>query len=173
MKANGKHSLLPLFFIIFLSLFLFSSCERSPQKDISRALKLDVSSGSVLCFTDTHDAFLGDGLCYGALQFADTSLMEIIQQDSRWNPLPLDDTLTAVAYGLTKGQSSVGPYLTGEDGEPLFPGIEQGYYYFQDRNSEQSGGGEEADLLERRSFNFILAIYDSTNHILYFGKMDT
>ena len=173
MKTNGKHRLLPLLFIIFIFLFLLSSCEKSPQEHISRALKLNVSAGSVLCFTDTHGGFLGDGVCDGELQFSDADLLENIRQDSRWSPLPLGDTLTAVAYGLTKGQSSIGPYLTGGDGEPLFPQIEQGYYYFQDRNWQQSGGGEEADLLERRSFNFTLAIYDSANHILYFGEMDT
>ena len=62
-----------------------------------------------------------------------------------------------------------GPYLTGEEWDPLVPEIREGYYRLIDRHA-QAG---ESDILDRHSFNFTLALYDTETDTLYFCELDT
>ena len=73
-----------------------------------------------------------------------------------------------LVYGLSDDSYQIGPYLNDGSGNPLFPEVVQGYYRLIDRQNDT-----EQDILERYSFNFTVAVYDSEENILYYGKQDT
>ena len=142
----------------------------TPRAQACRALGVDLTGGVQLAASDSHDGFLGDGLTFAALKFSDDRLARQLENREDWRPLPLGRTVTALVYGLEEGNRSWGPYVTGEDGQALIPPVENGRYYFLDRQSD-AGRGE--GVLERRSFNFTVALYDADQNTLYFVAMDT
>ena len=97
-----------------------------------------------------------------------------IAANAAWTPLPLDETAQALAYGVTREDGgevfSAGPYLTDDSGDPLLPGIANGFYRLIDRHSD---AGDGQNLLERASLNVTLAVYDADSDTLYFCEMDT
>ena len=60
-----------------------------------------------------------------------------------------------------------GPYLNDNNGNPLFPEVENGYYLLIDRQNDAQ------DILDRHSFNFTVAVFDSDENTLHYGKLDT
>ena len=82
----------------------------------------------------------------------------------------MDETAQALAYGVSDETSSVGPYLTDDEGEPLLPEVQNGYYRLIDRHSD---AGDGQNLLERFSLNLTLALYDTDSNTLYFCRLDT
>ena len=65
---------------------------------------------------------------------------------------------------------SMSPYLTKQDGSPLFPQVEEGYWFFYDK---QAGAYTAEGVKERPSCNFIAALYDPAAQTLYCGELDT
>ena len=55
-------------------------------------------------------------------------------------------------------------------GDPLLPGIANGFYRLIDRHSD---AGDGQNLLERASLNVTLAVCDADSDTLYFCEMDT
>ncbi len=45
--------------------------------------------------------------------------------------------------------------------------------YYSDRHSESRNEKDDAELFNRMSFNFTIAIYDTDNHVLYYYELDT
>lgn len=129
-------------------------------------------SGVVQDSFDNHGGFHGDGIAYAVVTFPDSAAERAIAQNPDWKPYPLDDTLQALLYGVTTASESSGPYVTDDDGTPLFPEISDGYYVLLDRY-EESAPGHEEDILHRASFNFTVAIYDKETRTLYYAEMDT
>ena len=84
----------------------------------------------------------------------------------------MTENLTALVYGLKDETSSIDPYIS-EDGEALFPKVENGYYYFYDRHSESKDHFDDTNVLSRHSFNFVIAIFDTDTNRLYYSKFDT
>lgn len=152
-----------------LSTVCLAACgSQSPVEDISTALSIDVSSGKEVQFSDDHGGFHGDGTEYIVLEFTDDKVLEQIKDNSAWTALPLDETTKALVYGVTEETSQIGPFLTNENGDTLFPEIENGYYILIDRHSQKEG-----NILERASFNFTLAIYDTDTNKLHYCEFDT
>lgn len=141
----------------------------TPRAQACRALGMDLTGGRQLAASDTHGGFLGDGLTFLSLQFSDDRVAQALENRADWHPLPLSRTATALAYGLEEGDRGWGPYVTGEGGEALFPPVQNGCYYFLDRHSD----AREEDVLERKAFNFTLALYDADRNILYYAALDT
>ena len=110
----------------------------------------------------------GDGTLYVDFVFVDDAMEEQISADPAWSPLPADDTVQALVWGLETGTGSTGPFLTDEEGAPLVPPVERGYYRLIDRQEQT-----DTPLLERASFNFTVAVYDADACVLYFGELDT
>ena len=100
-------------------------------------------------------------------------MLEQVEQDARWEPLPLDETEQTLAYGISGDWGSMGPYLTDEEGKALLPQVEEGYSLLLDRHQEAKEGEDRAQILERYSFNLTLALYDSGTNTLYFCELDT
>ena len=158
-------------------LVLLATCgTRSHVEAISDALGIDVTAGETLTYTDSHGGFHGDGTTCAVLYFPDDRVLEQLQADPRWSPLPLDETVQALVYGVSwetdRERFHVGPYLTDEEGEPLVPEIQNGYYRLIDRHAGQNEPGDPG-ILGRASLNFTLGLYDSDADRLYFCEMDT
>lgn len=166
-----KRWILPLALAALL-LFQAACSARSPQEQIAMELGLDASDGTEVLHYDTHGGN-GDGTSCYALQFSDDTVAHEIRDDSGWTALPLDTTTEILAYGQSSAYGSQGPYLTDSDGNALLPQIENGYYCFIDRQAKQKSLATDQPILERASFNFTLAVYDTDQNILYYCQLDT
>lgn len=162
--------------IVLLLLMIFSlvGCgKKDIQSDISDSLGIDVNKGTVLTDSDSHGGFHGDGMMFQQITFEDSMLSDEIKDNDSWKPLPLSQNIEALVYGIEEDTSSIGSYLTDENGDTIIPDIQNGYYYFYDRHSESTEPYNDKDVLNRASFNFTLAVYDSDNHVLYYVEFDT
>ena len=167
-----KRKSLICFLITSVFLLAITACAPLSRQDtISQALGLDVSKGEEVSHYDTHSGN-GDGTSCFVLRFSDKNVLEQIQESAQWNAFPMDEIVTALVYGISDDTSSIGPFLSDENGEPLVPDIQQGYYLLLDRQTvaDQS---ETTDILQRASFNFTLALYDTQTDTLYYCELDT
>ncbi len=154
-----------------LLLCCLAGCGRETMADrISQVTGL--SSGVVQDSFDSHGGFHGDGIAYAAVTFPDQEAERAIAQNPDWKKYPLEDTVQALLYGVTTDSESIGPYVTDDDGEPLFPEIRDGYYLLLDRYGETAPGHQE-DILNRASFHFTVAVYDRETRTLYYAELDT
>lgn len=170
-----KRKLMKILVVCFtlMTMLSLTSCQASPQKEVSKALGIDVASATVESSADSHGGFHGDGVTYIKLNFSDKTFLNKIKQNSAWHSLPLSDNLTTVVYGKSDEQTSIGPFLTDGSGQPLLSQIEHGYFYFNDRHSESKDPQNDSQLIGRSSFNFTLAIYDTDTKTLHFCELDT
>lgn len=163
-----------LFLILILVAVLLSACGSNdsiePTLNISKMLVLEIKDYNMINHIETHGGFHGDGTTFYSMEIVNNDTIEEIK--SEWKEMPLTENLTALVYGLKDETSSIGPYIS-EDGEALFPKVENGYYYFYDRHSESKDRFDDTDVLDRHSFNFIIAIFDTDTNRLYYSKFDT
>ena len=153
---------------LMLSMML-AGCQSdaSLSDEVAEELGLDLSDSTVVSEMDDHGGFHGDGTTYDVISFEDDSVLQQIQNDSDWKPLPMDETTTALIYGLSGDSYQIGPFLNDDNGNPLFPEVENGYYLLIDRQNDAQ------DILDRHSFNFTVAVFDSDENTLHYGKLDT
>jgi len=155
-------------------LLIMTACSSNETEEI---IGLNLSGGNIVTATDTHGGFHGDGISYTAVSFEDDSALAEIQANPAWRELPLSEPLTALVYGVetrtADSVTSVGPYLTGEDGSPLFPQIENGYWYFEDRHADSTDPQDDSNVLKRPSFNLTVALYDIDTNMLHVCEFDT
>ncbi len=166
------------FFLLIMGLFViltFSACQgsMSSQREISDALGIDISSGTIGTNFDTHNGFHGDGEQFVSMTFSDDSMAKKLSQNAAWKTLPLSENLTTLVYGTTTESGHSGPYLTDENGKAVFPDIQNGYYYFIDRQNQGADRYDDTNVLERYSLNFTVAIYDTDTDTLYYAELDT
>lgn len=121
---------------------------------------------------DTHGGSHGDGTTYMTIACSDDEVLKQIQNNSNWKAFPLDDTVKTLVYGISDASSSIGPFLTDEDGQAFVPKIQNGYYCLIDRQA-QDGKATGADILHRSSFNFTLGLYDTDTNTLHICQLDT
>lgn len=134
----------------------------------ARALGLDISTDEEISNYDTHGGFHGDGTTCIAYHFDDENILEEIRCTSEWKKFPLDNTVQALVYGLSDGTSQIGPFLNDNEGNPIIPKIQNGYYLLIDRQNDA-----EENILDRSSFNFTLGLYDIDTNKLYYCELDT
>ena len=119
--------------IIAIIIFVTGCNPKKSTREISNTLGVDLSSGIISQSVDSH----GDGNTYLEMTFSDTegeSIIETIKMNEDWNTLPLTDNLNIALYGKETPTGSYGPYVTSDDGKPIFPIVENGYYFFIDRS---------------------------------------
>ena len=162
--------LFPFFFFIipiFSSIILLTSSVL-PSAPIPSELGFSLPVTQTISSYDTH-GFHGDGISCDVYDFSSTPMPA---QITSWSPFPPDDTVQALLYGWTEENAqeitSIGPFLTDDNGDPLVPKITNGYYLLIDRQEETT-----TPLLSRPSLDFTLAVYDSDKDTLYYCKMDT
>ena len=108
-----------------------------------------------------------------ALHFDESGLADQLVGLAGWHPLPLSENAEALAYGYDTEDGRKGPYLCDDEGQPVFPEIQNGYYYFRDRYTGSEDVYDDGDVFERNSYNFIMAIYDTDMDMMYYAKFDT
>ena len=172
-RRSRRYGSLPLVLVL---LILCAACgvpapaPETVQEEVSAAVHIPAEGGAVIADLDDHGGLHNDGLRYAALEFSSDSCLCAIQSNTAWQPLPLTSALTALVYGAP----TAGPYLTtGSPPAPVFPVIEEGYYYFWDRHRESTDPQDSTQVLARASFNLTIAIYDSSTDTLHYCVFDT
>ncbi|MGI6254286.1 MAG: hypothetical protein ACOYJZ_01510 [Acutalibacter sp.] len=125
---------------------------------------------------DDHGG-MSDGTQYWQVKLSQedaAALEQTAQTKEGWHAFPVTEDAEALLYGRewiegTEAHSA-GPYLTGKDGEALLPQVEEGYWFFWD---DQTDSYSTEGVLDRHSFNFTAAVYDSETKTLYCGELDT
>ena len=162
--------------IVVLCICFLTACMGTVTEHefISNELGIDVSSGAIQTYSDTHGGFLGDGDSFAVLTFENEDVYETIKNSDEWSPLPLTDNLSIVLYGGTMDDGhSRSSFFEDENGDPLVPPISNGYYFFEDRHYESKDRKDDSQLFERHSSNFTVAVYDADAHTLYFCAWDS
>lgn len=162
--------------VLLLAVLLFSlaGCKsQNPLVRISIDLMVDVRDGTLVSQQDSHGGFHGDGETFMEIRFSDDRCANNIQKNGAWKTLPLSKNVTALVYGLEDGEYRIGPMIHDQEGKPLIPSVQNGYYYFMDRSSESKDKYDETEVLDRGSFNFTVAIYDTDTNTLYYMELDT
>lgn len=164
------------YLILTLVLLLWGCAARDPLAEISAVIGVDVTGASLSDLTDSHGGFLGDGETVAQIVLTAPqreALLTGVQESEYWHPLPLSAELSAAIYGSRTGNLVLNPLFTDENGDPLLPPIENGCYFFLDRNSQSTDPASSAGLHDRASWNFTAAVYDADQNILYYLELDT
>ena len=158
------------FILVILSLLLGISGSRQlanqfSTANMSQALQVALAQGVMIENIDTHGGFHGD----------DNSILEQILTDPDWKELPMTDNLEALLYGVVYDTglsiTEIGPCV--DFSEEQLPQIQNGYYYFVDRQAESEMQHSDAQIMERASLNFSIALYDVDTDTLYYIEVDT
>ncbi len=155
--------------MLFISVII-SGCSSDISK-LSKKLELVFPEIEHSQITNTHGGFHGDGKMLMKIVFKDKTLAT--QLEGKWSKMPLSKNLSIAVYGLEDNNETIYSLVKTEDEQNFIPKIENGYYYFYDRNSESSNPNNDNDLFTRCSYNFSVAIYDCENKTLYYADIDT
>ena len=144
---------------------------QSINKRISKSLGIEIPGSMKIDYEDTHGGFHGDGETFATIEF-NKSIAENIREDiadhMSWNSLPLSENHDILVYGGTKE----GITYTYNYAELLsMPRIENGYWFYEDRQPESTLFWEEEDLIPF-PYNFTIAIYDLDTDTLYYLESD-
>lgn len=161
--------------ILILIVSVLIACLINIENDISKNLGIDISSGTISNIKDTYGGFHNDGQLFTQITFADdtNTLENEIKNNDLWKETPLQESLNILIYGFDNDIESIGPFISDEEGNSLFPIIKNGYYFFKDRHSESQNPNDYSEVLNRNSFNFSIAIYDKDTKTIYYAKLDT
>ena len=106
---------------------------------LPESLGVNASQGTVQDHWDDHGGFHGDGTAYWEIAFSPeeaAALEKSLQGAQGWQPLPVDGDAQALLYGAERQGHYSGPYLTGQDGEALLPPVEEGYWFFYNKQTD-------------------------------------
>ena len=161
--------------VLIISTVFLSGCSvfESEVKSVSKQIGVDLPKPAEMEFSNTHGGFHGDGETFAKFKFDEEdakTVEEEISQNESWKELPMSENLSIILFGGEKDGINYGHFL---DGEYEIPQVKNGYWFFNDRHSESTDSSSDAELLNRGSYNFTAAIYDSDNSVLYFYKLDT
>lgn len=160
--------------MLLTSVLFLSGCHLlTINHRISESTGIPIPDSIGIDYEDTHGGFHGDGETLAIVKFdgdtAQSVRAEILEQ-ADWKRLPLTESLGVMMYGGVKN----GITYAYEYAELLqMPHIENGYWYFEDRQIESGLSREGQDLFPRASQNFTIAIYDLNTDILYYLEVDT
>ena len=109
---------------------------------------------------DTHSGFLGDGDYFAKIKCNNLKVSDLTKS---WYTLPLSEEIKEVTEMKQ---------CNDKDCKNIYeryniPSIDNGYYYFLDRQKE------DTNINERSSYNFTIAIADLDNSIIYYYELDT
>ncbi len=133
---------------------------QSEYKAFSELLNIEIDAKAIVSDDDTHGGFHGDGSRLIVIQYEGDQIENDISDAVGWHNLPCSVNLNTFIYQ---------PY----DSNLYIPEICNGYYFFYDRHSDAKDRYSDVDLLNRGSFNFTFALYDSDTNRLYICAYDT
>jgi hypothetical protein len=149
----------------FIGIYIFIDIKFGWQIWISRRIEILVPFSAELEYEDSHGGFHGDGECIVKVFFSEEqakNFTEKIENNNHWKKLPMPERL----------QNCVSVYT--EEGKNM-PIIENGYWFYLDRNSEADNKYDENERYEEKrwSRNYSVAVFDSDENILYYYELDT
>ena len=110
------------------------------------------------------------------ISYDDDRILSQIEGSAAWSELPASEAVEALLYGASVEREGrvieAGPYIA-ENGTPLFPQVENGYWFFRDRHGEALDPADDSEVLGRASLNVTVAVYDADSRTLYYGELDT
>lgn len=159
---------------LMLQLTACGSGRRGAAARIAEELELELEGAKIETDRDDHGGFHGDGTRFVIIDCAECDIAAQLEGNPHWKRTPVEGNIAVLLYGgegwspvLTEDFDGERPY------EPLFPMIENGYYYFFDRHDNARDPYSDASVLSRASFNFTAALYDCDTQTLYFCRFDT
>lgn len=147
--------------------------EMQIRHGVSHALEISVKEGTLLSQKDSHGGFHGDGESCTVFQFPDDRFAQKIAVSGDWQQFPVDAVTEVLIYGKETEASDgtlakEGPYFK----EVVGP-VENGWYRVIDRHSGAKEGQNAIEILQRGSFNVMVALYDADTDTLYVYQLDT
>lgn len=118
---------------------------------------------------DSHGGFQGEGTTAVILDCSENreKALELV---AGWKELPLSENLSLMFYG---GERDGVHYAYNFADQANMPKVEHGFYCFQDRHSKSTDSSSDAEIFDRGSYNFSLAVYDSDTDRFYYFELDT
>ncbi len=136
----------------------FAGCQSSPRAVFKLNTGVKLPEYNYVTTVDTRGGFHGDGELIYTFDFSQedgNALKEKFEAASHWQPLPLTKTLDRLVY---------------EHFEAGLPHVDNGYYFFYD---EQNETHEDTRVEGGYSYDFVVAMYDSDNHTVYYYEQHT
>ena len=137
---------------LLLAFAMFACGSSGRYSRIAGELGLDLSRSVIELEEDSHGGFHNDGLLRLQLRLAEDDF----EPGEAWEPLPMDQETETLFYGVHDEISD------------FMPKAEKGYYFVLDRGDPSDG-----PVLERPSYNFTIALYDTASGMLYYCALDT
>ena len=152
---------------LLICMITLSSCSSDAKNE--NYLGFSRKGFSVVAEQDTHGGFHGDGF-YNLTLDCSKNAEAALKAVENWNAFPLPENLSLILYG---GERDGVGYKFNLAEKAKIPAIENGFYCFLDRHSEASNPSDDADLFDRASMKFSLALYDSDTNRFYYVEFDT
>ena len=135
--------------------------EARPGDYVARELELELPTAQTTDTYDDHGGFHGDGLLHTELTFSPGGRGPgggggVPPSLGQVEPFPMDDKMESFLY---RGRAAE---LAG------WTVPEHGWWYLLDRQEDREGS-----MLQRSSFNYTLAVYDSAAATLSYLEFDT
>ena len=168
------------FILVILSLLLGISGSRQlanqfSTANMSQTLQVALAQGTMIENVDTHGGFHGDGQSLAVWKFDDNSALEQILTDSDWKELPMTDNLKALLYGVVYDTglsiTEIGPCV--DFSEEQLPRFRTVIIILWIARLNQKCMHSDAQIMERASLNFSIALYDVDTDTLYYIEVDT
>ena len=152
--------------IIFLILTL-GGCRFNDRKtNIGKTIELDLNGCVIDKEIDTHEGFFNEGDYFVKIDCSNSNLESL---SDNWEELPLSNELQTIIDTLQCDENiCLNVYQ-----KYNIPEIKDGYYYFLGKNSKFFDKYDDSILSDSYFYNFILAIYDIDNKIIYYYELDT
>lgn len=167
--VNGLEFLPVVFYLILMmSLWQLENGTRQDRRDAARVNLSGVPINRISEYDD-HDNFLGDGISMRVYGVSKEESAERIKNAEGWRPFPLDRNAKKLLYGDPESLA----YLHDSEQRTLAPYLENGYWFFEDRQAQDDEEKYSTDVLKRYSLNFTMALYDPVMERLYILDMDT
>ncbi len=162
--------LIPILLLFLLILpFLFQFILSKKHTDfIAEHFGFRKNEFTIIEESDTHSGLHGDG-SYSLILDCSTNKEKALETIKDWKELPLSENLQLLMYGGERNDA-YNCYNLAE--EAKIPELENGYYYFYDRNSYSTDSTDDSNIF-RNSFNFSISLYDTDTDIMYFFEYDT
>lgn len=165
-KRYDKKKIIILFLSIII--FLISVDVNIYQIEVIYVTKkytdTNVSMCKVVKKNEREASFLGDGMDLYVFECDNKVAKDF--DNVKWKKLPFTEDLETLMYGGEKNGISYGYEFAIKYN---IPHIENGYYYFRDKNNKYTAD----NFLDSEVLNFQLIIYDSDTHLLYYFEFDT
>lgn len=115
---------------------------------------------------DTHGGFRNEGELLKKIYFSEkqaNNFVEQVKENANWRELPITERLynKVCKYAMDKNMN--------------IPEVSDGYWFVLDRHSESKDKYNEGNIFDvnRHSYNFTVAVFDTDKNILYVYELDT